>query len=70
MTCHCAQCSKDPKPTYTEEFRHKKEVEYVAKRKAPWIKEYLSKIKRIRGEAEYHRLRNAVLIEREKIKSE
>ena len=67
MTCYCESCSENPKSTYTEEFRHKKEVEYVAKRKAPWIKEYLSKIKRIRGEAEYHRLRNAVLIERERL---
>lgn len=69
MTCYCSQCSKEPKPTYTEEFRHKKEVEFVAKHKGAWIKEYLQKVLEKRGSAEYHRLRNAVLIEYEKLKN-
>lgn len=51
-----------------EQHRHECEVRHVAKHKGAWIKNYLEKIKEIRGVAEYHRLRNAVLIEREKDK--
>lgn len=69
MTCHCPQCSKEPQPTYTEEFRHIKEVEFVAKHSGAWIKNYLDGILKERGAAEYHRLRNAVLIEYEKLKN-
>lgn len=54
----------------TEHLRHDAEVRHVAKQKALWIREHLGKVKEKRGEAEYHRLRNDVLIEREKIKSE
>lgn len=70
MTCYCEQCSENPKPTYSEEYRHECEVRHVAKQKVPWIREHLGKVKEKRCEAEYHRLRHAVLIEREKIKSE
>lgn len=54
----------------TEQLRHEAEVRHVAKQKVPWIREHLGKVKEKRGEAEYHKLRNAVLIERENIKSE
>lgn len=52
----------------TEQSRHESEVRHVAKQKVPWIREHLGKVKEKRGVAEYHRLRNAVLIEREKDK--
>lgn len=53
----------------TEQLRHEAEVRHVAKQKVTWIREHLGKVKEKRGEAEYHRLRNAVLIEREKLKN-
>ena len=49
MTCKCEQCSNDPDPTYTEEFRHKMEVEFVSEQSGIWIKNYLEKIKEKRG---------------------
>lgn len=53
----------------TEQHRFECEVRFIAKHKGAWIKEYLSKILEKRGAAEYHRLRNAVLIEYEKLKN-
>lgn len=61
MPCHCTDCSTDPLPTYSEDFRHKTEVNYVAKQNSKWIKEFLEKVKVKRGDDAYNRLRNDVL---------
>ena len=60
MTCKCEQCSKDPDPTYTENFRHLKEVEFVSEHEGIWIKNYLEKIKEKRGFESYKKLRDDV----------
>ena len=60
MTCKCEQCSNDPDPTYTEEFRHKMEVEFVSEQSGIWIKNYLEKIKEKRGFDAYKKLRDDV----------
>jgi len=44
-----------------------KEVEFVAKHSGAWIKDYLRGVMKERGSTEYHRLRNAVMIERERL---
>lgn len=56
-------------PINTEQHRFECEARYVAKKPVQWIREHLQGVKRIRGEAEYHRLRNAVLIEYDKLKN-
>jgi hypothetical protein len=60
VTCKCEQCSKDPDPTYTENFRHLKEVEFVSEKEGIWIKNYLEKIKEKRGFDGYKKLRDDV----------
>jgi hypothetical protein len=56
-------------PTYTEEFRHAAEVREIAKHDAPWIKEYLDGIEKVRGSAARDKLRSDVLIEWNKRKA-
>lgn len=61
MPCRCEQCSKEPSPTYTEAFRHAKEVEFVAEHSGAWIKEFLEGVKEKRGSDAYRKLREDVL---------
>ena len=45
----------------TEPYRHKHEVEFVAKHDKEWIKEYLEGVQEKRGHEAYQKLRNDVL---------
>ena len=51
----------ETRPTWTEEYRHQKEVEYVAKQSAKWIKNHLKGVGEIRGEPARIKLRSDVL---------
>lgn len=61
MPCHCEQCTDTPGETYTEKFRHAKEVEFVAEHSGAWIKEFLEGVKEKRGFEAYKKLREDVL---------
>ena len=61
MPCHCSNCSKEPLPTYSEQFRHEAEVRYVAKQSGAWIKEFLEGVEKKRGVAARKKLRKDVL---------
>lgn len=60
MPCHCEQCSSDPKPTYTEAYRHQNEVDYVSQQDGEWIKEFLDGVEKKRGVAARIKLRSDV----------
>ena len=60
MPCHCAGCCTDPLPTYTEQFRYEKEIEYVANQEDEWIRRYLVGIEKERGVAVRIKLRSDV----------
>lgn len=47
--------------TWTEEFRHQMEVDFVSKQPPAWIKTYLAGVKEKRGEPEWLRLRKDVI---------
>ena len=47
--------------TYSEEYRHKCEVEFVASHDGLWIKEYLAGVELKRGTDAYEKLRKDVL---------
>lgn len=66
MTCYCIDCSDTPKFSHSEQYRYECYVRHIAGQKGSWIKKYLGKIQEKYGDDEYHKLRNAVLIEREK----
>ncbi len=61
MTCHCEQCSKEPKPTYTEAFRHQCYMNFIIGHDPAWIESYLSEMKKNHGEAAHNRLRSDVV---------
>jgi len=61
VTCFCEQCSSDPKPTYTEKFKHESFVRQIASRDGDSIREFLQGFKEKRGEVEYRKLRSDVL---------
>lgn len=60
MTCHCEQCSSDPKPTYTEQFRHKTYMNFIVGHSDEWIKNYLQSAIKTIGVAAQKKLRNDV----------
>lgn len=61
MPCQCEQCTDKPGETYTEQFRHRCEVDFVAKQSGSWIKEFLEGVKLKRGYDAYKKLREDVL---------
>lgn len=61
MPCHCEQCDDQSGETYTEKFRHRCEVNYVASKSGAWIKEFLDGVKEKRGFDAYKKLREDVL---------
>lgn len=63
MTCQCAQCSKDPPETYSEQYRHECEIREIMRRfgTKDQIKVYLEGIEKKRGFAEMQRLRKDLL---------
>lgn len=61
MPCHCAQCSKDPLPTYTEAYRHQTEVNYVSQQSEEWIRTHLAGVEKVRGVAARVKLRSDVI---------
>ena len=65
MTCCCVDCSTNPQPTYTEQFRHASEVREVMRRfgTKEQIKAYLEGIEKKRGFETMERLRMDLLKE-------
>jgi hypothetical protein len=70
MNCHCADCSKNPKPTYSEQYRHEAEAREVMRRfgTKEQIKAYLEGIEKKRGFEAMQELRMDLLKEWEKRK--
>lgn len=60
MTCHCEQCSDTPKPTYTEEFRHKAYMNFILSHDDDWIRNYLASAMKNLGKAGHDKLRSDV----------
>jgi len=65
VTCHCIDCSETPALTYTEQHRHKTEVQEVLRRfgTKEQIKAYLEGIEKKRGFEAMQRLRMDLLNE-------
>lgn len=61
MPCHCSNCSKEPLPTYSEQFRHEAETRFVAQQTGAWIKEFLEGVEKKRGIVARNKLRKDVL---------
>lgn len=64
MPCYCPACSKDPRPTYTEEWRHACEVRDVESMTAAQRGRYLDLVKSARGPEAMARIMEDMKIER------
>ena len=57
MPCHCIDCSKDPKPTYTDAFKYECYLRFIASHDSDWIKEYLKGVEQMLGSVARDKLR-------------
>lgn len=60
MPCYCEQCSDNPKPTYTEEFKHQSYMNFILSHSDEWIKKYLQSANENKSVKNPKKLRNDV----------